>query len=115
MNQTITVIGKTSISVTNSQGKTISGWAWDGTALTHPMVSNPWKATPAMAGRIAAAIRDAVPSRRERISGLEVSRLPEAERAAWTWDGGMDGNGIYTRTIPGRPVTITYVPADFGK
>jgi hypothetical protein len=115
MNQTITIISKTGISITNSQGKTISGWTWDGAVLSHPKVSNPWKATPAMAEKITAATVEAAPSRRERLSGREVSRLPEAERGEWEWDGGMDGNGVYTRVVPGRTVTIAYAPADFGK
>lgn len=113
MNQVITIISRDAIMVTNSQGKTLSGWEWDGRSLRHPQAT--WTATPEMAARITRAVTEAVPARTERLGGLDVAKLPESERAGWEWDGRMDGNGRYARSFPGHAVTITYVPADFGR
>jgi hypothetical protein len=111
----ITVRSQDSITVTNSQGKTLAGWQWDGSTLRHPG-GTAWTATPAMAARIGAAIAEVVPARTERLGGLALSQLPAADREGWEWDGRMDGNGGYVRTFGGTcPAPLSYVPADFGK
>jgi hypothetical protein len=109
----ITIRSKDSITVTNSQGKTLAGWQWDGSTLRHPG-GTAWTATPAMAARISAAIAAVVPARTERLGGMAISQLPASEREGWEWDG-SDG-GMYARTIRGSyPAPLSYVPADFGK
>jgi hypothetical protein len=82
-----------------------SGWSFDGTTLSHPMKIR-LHLTAEAAARIAQAVGAAVPASCSRLSGAQVSQLPEAEREGYEWDRDMDAMvGMYqkfTDPVPGR-------------
>lgn len=94
---------------------TVAGWRWDGSALVHfaPQLGPEYRAglpSPLRFGTsVTAAVAEAVaetsagyrPGRTERLTGLGLSRLPEADREGFEWDGDVDDDvGHYVRHTP---------------
>jgi hypothetical protein len=89
----------------------VSGWEFDGRSLVHP-TGNRVTFTSDAASRITAAIEAAIPTKRESLTGYQVSQLPEAERGGFEFSHVSDVHGIYIRTTPGTPSTVDIARAD---
>jgi hypothetical protein len=83
-----------------------AGWTWDGSALSHPLGIT-IKLSGAAAARVEAVVTAYVPAAAERLSGLQVSRLPEAERAQFEYETNEQASqradehiGHYVRRTP---------------
>lgn len=108
---TLSISSATSIVLNNAQ-TTMAGWSWDGAALRHTtrtfLVFSAEKSA-----EITAACAAATPSAYEELTGAQVAALPEADRAAYTYEGcANDITGIYAKLTPGTRPEVDFAKDD---
>jgi hypothetical protein len=82
------------------------GWTWNGQWLSHPLGVR-MRMTPEAAAKITAAAADYAHVPDSSLTGYQLSRLPEADRAGYEYSHSYDVHGIYVKrgsVIPGRTV-----------
>lgn len=88
-----------------------AGWSLTGATLTH-CSGHRITLTTTAADRITAALKTARPATCSKLTGYQVSQLPDAEAAEYTFDHVSDVHGIYLKSTPATPAEVELTSTD---